>query len=84
VLKGLKEDLPLNNVGFVLEKILSKVFLKEISGTLPLTNKPNSDWWPFKKTSFSVDSLRVVLKSIDSLVFREVGLFPITETRDVF
>ena len=81
-MRDLDPALPLKNVGFILEKTLSKVLLKEIFGTLQI-NSPSLDWWPFKKTSLTIDSLRVILKGIDDPAFRGVGLFSVAEFNNV-
>ena len=82
-MQDLDPALPLKNVGFILEKTLSKVLLKEIFGTLQI-NSPSLDWWPFKKTSLTIDSLCVVLKGVDDPATRGVGLFTIAEINKVF
>ena len=82
-MQDLGPALQLKDVGFILEKTLSKVLLKEISGTLPQINSPSLDWWPFKKTSLTIDSLRVVLKRVDDPATRGVGHFTIAEINKV-
>ena len=83
-MQDLGPALQLKDVGFILEKTLSKVLLKEISGTLPQINSSSLDWWPFKKTSLTIDSLCVVLKGVDDPATRGVGLFTIAEINKVF
>ena len=82
-MQDLGPALQLDDVGFILEKTLSKVLLKEISGTLPQINSSSLDWWPFKKTSLTIDSLRVILKGIDDPAFRGVGFFSVAEFNNV-
>lgn len=78
------ENTKLHNVGFILEKTLSKVFLKEISGIHPLEQITTYFWWPFAEQSFSVDNLRVVLHGTDTLEFGEVNLLNIVKASNIF
>ena len=54
-----------------MEKIQSRVFLKEISGSIAL-EKTSSDWWPFEGAPVA-KNLRVVADNIGSSIARTVG-----------
>ncbi|KAF8643546.1 hypothetical protein AX16_008934 [Volvariella volvacea WC 439] len=66
VLGKLSDTIPLNNGGFTLKKILSKVVLKQIFADLDFDSIPA--WKPFGSTSFSfgVSQLHIVLNDVYS------------------
>lgn len=70
----INESLGLYEATFVLQKILSKVFLKEVSAILPLDDKLPA-WRPFDSTHFSLSvvDLQIILRNGGSSASHQVG-----------
>lgn len=68
----LLNDPKLENPGFVLEKTLPRLFLRRITGDIPI-NISALGGWPFPANP-EFKTLRVVLQDIDSSISRKVNV----------